>query len=1605
MTSWDSSTRHLQLSSGERFKGEIVAETMRFADARLPAVDVTVKRQEMWVRHDDGSCERLAPLAGLTRLWVVTALVGADGSALQFEWRALGNAAMLQGIKDDSGRSVLQFTYDPGKIQPTQVSFQPGTTAAAQVFFYRTGGWLRRVTVEGLTEDGWRFEYQVGAPSGLLLLTKCTQPTGSAETVTYDEAAGLIMPAGAPFARMPVVRNSVKSMSDGTAWQRLRYDYELHGVNNVYGWPAVRQWRNQEDSLFNLTGAADFLYGSIETLMDGAGKTLSTVSRAFNRFHLLTRERTVKGLALQETTTDYYDNPARPVAEQVPYFQFPRTVTRLKAHLPADVALTALTDLNTLAGLRQRVSQEATRYDDRGNVVWSSDELGVVEEREYFPVEGDPQNCPADPLGRITRLKALTVTPPAGTQGPVKQTRYRYTAVSVRQGAPEFVLPTFIQCSEESLYVLGNDQSARLLTRTAQTFIDDPLSPHHGRLSEEHLFAGQEDDDPATALIRRLYTYEVAQTASARNVAHQVLKETVTVQGRGGSRSVTDSAQDLYSGLIVTRHSDNQVDIAYEHDVLGRVVEEVACPNTPYEARVSWTHAVSAAQSRRSRTGATGRTETVWLDCLGREVRREKQDDDGQVYTAWTGEYDVLGQLASVTEYDPGNEDAAPLSLTVVRTHDDWGNVLSQTTPDGVTQHTLVDPVALTVTAWQTYAQGMQGPRTVTTQGLDGQPLQEELFSPQGTLHSSSSWTYDGLGRCILHVDALNQETHQQWDAYDRLIASTLPDGARVGRTYPQAQETGLATHVTLAHPSLGPQEVVLGERRYDDLSRLVWEKVGSLTSTWAYHAGEMQAHTHTLPNGTEVKSEWIPELSDALASMHAPGVSITNRFDPITGLLRETRGTHGRKEQIWSAAKTLKQADYAWDGDSPRTQHQTLTPAGRVTRRTDADGVEQVYTYDALGRLSTQQDTDVRIALTYDDLSRVKSQDSRSLDSSRQMTVTFHYDAFGRPSRRETLSKVAGQQHSEEQTCQWHANGKLSRQVLSRDLQVIRDETYEYDVRGRLSRHRVQGSALPEDAYGRHYIEQRFEYDALDNIRRLETVLAEGGESNISLFEYDLSNPARLIKLSHSRGDYPAAVMLDYDAMGNLKRDERGNALHYDSMGRFERVALASGERRWYYGPSGAIIKTEDERGSHWRYHLDGQLTCELNAEQQTRWVRAGNVPVAQSRLAASIRRVCLLGTDAQGSINSEAGDTLNSLVYGAYGHSSGEALSRLGYTGALREPEIGWYFLGDYRIYNPVLMRFHSADSLSPFDEGGLNGYAYCGGDPVNRVDPSGHAWWSWALAGIGLVLGVVAAVVSAGALSGVAVAMTAGFISKVTTAVVAVTAVAVDATAIGLQIAGEEKAASVLGWVGLGLGVASIAMAGPQMAKQAAAKWNKFVGKGLNSGGEFRLEASQAVRRVSQGSTQSAAQRITDTWLGDGVSLLQVTEDMASIKPMSLTPSQVGKGLSLHDLPVQSKMESVARLEAWVDATGPASPNPRHMDVDFLDAGVDFRARHGVPDPSAARQRELDLSRLRSRDPWNSDFGYRNFNRGGGRLLTMDETAEFRALYRNNTAHLRM
>nr|WP_314618457.1 RHS repeat-associated core domain-containing protein [uncultured Pseudomonas sp.] len=97
----------------------------------------------------------------------------------------------------------------------------------------------------------------------------------------------------------------------------------------------------------------------------------------------------------------------------------------------------------------------------------------------------------------------------------------------------------------------------------------------------------------------------------------------------------------------------------------------------------------------------------------------------------------------------------------------------------------------------------------------------------------------------------------------------------------------------------------------------------------------------------------------------------------------------------------------------------------------------------------------------------------------------------------------------------------------------------------------------------------------------------------------------------------------------------------------------------------------------------------------------------------------------------------------YTAYGYASTLPTAKTlnGFNGEMLHRLMRCYLLGaGYRAFNPAIFRFHSPDSWSPFGLGGLNAYAYCNGDPVNMIDPSGHSgFFTRLFKGLGNVLGL--------------------------------------------------------------------------------------------------------------------------------------------------------------------------------------------------------------------------------------------------------------------------
>ncbi len=170
---------------------------------------------------------------------------------------------------------------------------------------------------------------------------------------------------------------------------------------------------------------------------------------------------------------------------------------------------------------------------------------------------------------------------------------------------------------------------------------------------------------------------------------------------------------------------------------------------------------------------------------------------------------------------------------------------------------------------------------------------------------------------------------------------------------------------------------------------------------------------------------------------------------------------------------------------------------------------------------------------------------------------------------------------------------------------------------------------------------------------------------------------------------------------------------------------------------------------------------------------------------------------------------------IYGA--SSSIGKYNPIRYRGYYCDIETGWYFL-NARYYAPELRRFISPDDtayLDPETPNGLNLYCYCGNDPVNFVDPSGHeAEWYNILGWIGLGLVVAAATVLTMGTLGIAVGgagLLGAVIHGAATGALIGAGIGVIGGAVGGiiydAVAGNEFGLSVWAGVQAGLGIGAI------------------------------------------------------------------------------------------------------------------------------------------------------------------------------------------------------
>uniref|UniRef100_UPI0010327C63 RHS repeat domain-containing protein n=1 Tax=Pseudomonas sp. Sample_22 TaxID=2448266 RepID=UPI0010327C63 len=1074
-------------------------------------------------------------------------------------------------------------------------------------------------------------------------------------------------------------------------------------------------WSN--DGLDNLYKVlSDYQYETKEILWDALNsKKVRETRRVFNRFHLLVLEETTQFSSdpqkhtYQRTETEYYIDPDQPFKEQKPYCQLPKKVTQTWRHLSA-----------TLPRHEETVT---TTYDDFGNLLTQVNANGVTETSEWYPAKGEKDAdgnvlCPADPQGFVRNLKSKTVTPASSKYGkaPTLQTCYHYVAQKGLENKG-----TWLALSVESLMQLDRSKQVPL-QHSVFSYIDEPDNAfEHGRkLTDEVTLNGKTTTTG----------YVYSKTRNARN-GETVLKTKSTLTGFDGEKKVLTLEHSLLNGEPLLNHDDNDVEIAYEYDLLGRVTKETVAPNNEtYKASRHYTYTLTNAfgqQATQSARDVKGVETITYLDGHNRVVKETRCDADAlggdpdafrEIYRAT---YNNREQLTSETVIDW--ERAKDVHLTSLFNYDDWGEQRSVIRPDGVEEHEATDPIAQTTTKW---LEGMG--KTVTANNLFDKPDSVKRIDLDGQVISEHVYHYDGMGRTAEEYDAAGNWTRYEYDAFDRMTKTLLPDSNEVVRQYAEHSSEDLPVKISV-------NGVVLGEQEFDGLDRMTVSITGGRRSEYTFDPGQSQPKTVKRPSGVETAYVYRPELGEDPEQRIALESTAVYTYDPKNARLRSTEEIdqegikHSLAREYFSTGE-VKSETRGQTGEDERVMYYEYSRQARLMSYTDVLGQTQNYEYDNLARLKATELGDTRSTFDYDDLGQLKT--IETVDGTQKLKIDLEYDDFGR----EVLRTFdLGNQVIQTLSQTYDEVDRLTQRTLMQGTETLRDELYEYDPRGRLVNYICTGSQCPEDPYGKIIKGQIFGFDAQDNLDFVETTF-EGGVHAIT-FEYANENdPCQLTGLTNdldpARPDdplYPPRIDFTYDADGNLLRDEVGRILAYDSLGRLISVSALSGETAndYHYDSLDTLNGRSSAGGNEQRFYKSGELVNQIQDSGSSTFMRGDGVVLAEHQEGAGPKALLLANDDKNTVLCEVNQEGRSEIAYSAYGHRADDpsVSSHLGYNGERREAQTGWYLLGNgYRAFNPLLMRFHSPDSWSPFGEGGMNAYMYCLGNPIKHKDPTGHS-----------------------------------------------------------------------------------------------------------------------------------------------------------------------------------------------------------------------------------------------------------------------------------------
>ena len=796
----------LRLSSGEQFAVDLANSQLRpggtlaFLDYKLKAMQVTILQDEgssgeltIRLRHKTGELEFLRRPGGTGNVYVLHELRSPEGHRLHFDWLSAAEVLHLMAVRDE--QRVLA-RYD--RLQRT-LTLEPDTAQAAVYRFVLANGEMARLLLPEITNPFvFRYANQAVGDQYLRVPVEISGPLGAMDTINWSQTleSSHRLPAKAPIAFMPRVTSWLHS--DGLSTDALLRRYTWVGSRNYLGGdtPQGFEWETGRDSLYRLM--TRYEYQCIETQVSGAPALLhwlqvgerigmsvsqidahalldgliaqdvvvpvTTITRTWDRHHLLITEVTLTGLCQTTRETTYGVDYTRAWQDQPAQCQLPHAIKTTYTH----------------TGTRRACSEETTYdYDAFGNTLKTVLPTGVEEVYAYYPASGDTQGCPKDDSGMVRWLKQKIITPVPGSPGnaPILCTRYEYESLpSLIAGDPAHV----VICLEE----LIDSATGQVLERTSQSYERSDLV-HYGRQKE------------AVTTLNGKTTTSLFEHSIVSNPGESALLCTRTVvkgfENSTEASSTREDSRSLLTGLTHCEVSAAGTRTRFAYDALGRVTRTVIAEGSVYQAVRTCTYHLDddfvaqhaprldgdvAVRIGLEETDATGQRKRSWLDGSSRPVRIQLEDLDnrpGVFLEVLKVSHDVWGREVERVDLDWSIDGNLLSSATSRTAYDDWGQPYCQTDASGVMTYTVYDPTRRCAERWQQSPAGTVLGKQVTTLNVAGSAVQSMLFDDQAQAVHTTEYLRDGLDRMIEQRitprDGPTQVTQFDYDHYGRLTA------------------------------------------------------------------------------------------------------------------------------------------------------------------------------------------------------------------------------------------------------------------------------------------------------------------------------------------------------------------------------------------------------------------------------------------------------------------------------------------------------------------------------------------------------------------------------------------------------------------------------------------------------------------------------------------------------------------------------------------------------------------------------------------------------------------------------------------------------------------